>query len=413
MKKQAFMKKVGLSLGVFLMAGTVVSTTDVKPVQVEAATVTKYQATANVNLRSKATVSSKSLGVILKGKEVTYLGKSGSWYKVKYGTKTGYVSSTYLKKSSTVTSPKTPVGSVTVYTTSDALNLRAGASTKYKTLLTIPKGKAVTMVAYGTSWSKVTYSGKTGYVSSKYLKKSTVNTGLPVEEKFAAKKFQTTTTVSLYTSASAGKTKVLSIPKGKVVTSSSKMSGLYKVTYGGKTGWVLASQLKEYKPAPAKPPVVEKKDFLSKSDSIKLLTSESFDGDSRKVFETKNEYGMTFVHSFMVGASESAREEFQFVVGEYDSKKLSSMSFMMTRYNKYEFAQKNGMKALEVGLSGFFGKGTNETEELTKLVKENMTYREDKVINLSISGKKGYLVVTKGSLDVIFDNDGSLPIINL
>lgn len=64
------------------------------------------------------------------------------------------------------------VSAKTVYTTTASLNMRTGASTKYKTILTIPKGKTVGMVSYNSSWSKVLYSGKSGYVSTKYLKKN-------------------------------------------------------------------------------------------------------------------------------------------------------------------------------------------------------------------------------------------------
>jgi len=269
MKKQDFMKKLGLSLGVLLMAGTVVPLPNVQGVKVEAAT-------------------------------------------------------------------SSPQKSSPLYITTDSLNLRSGASTKNKVLLNIPKGKTVSMVSYGKSWSKVKYSGKTGYVSTKYLKKETNQ---------------------------------------------------------------------------KKPPVVKERNFLNKSDSIKLLTGSSFAGEKRKVFETKNEYGLTFVHSFMVGATHETRDEYEFVVGEYDSKKLSSMVFYMNWYNKYPLGQKNGMEALELGLSGFFGKGTPETAQLTKLVKDNMKYTKDKNINISIGGKKGFLLVNKIAIHVVFDYDGSLPIL--
>jgi len=54
------------------------------------------------------------------------------------------------------------------YTTA-ALNLRKGIGTKHKRLATIPKGKKLTIKSTSKGWSKVTYSGKTGWVSGKYL----------------------------------------------------------------------------------------------------------------------------------------------------------------------------------------------------------------------------------------------------
>ena len=60
--------------------------------------------------------------------------------------------------------------SKTFKTTTDNLNLRKGAGADYKIILTIPKGKKVTVISTGSTWYKVKYNGKTGYVNKKYLK---------------------------------------------------------------------------------------------------------------------------------------------------------------------------------------------------------------------------------------------------
>lgn len=144
-----------------------------------------------------------------------------------------------------------------------------------------------------------------------------------------------------------------------------------------------------------------------------MLTTPTFTNDSRKIFEPKTEYGEQYVHSYLVGASNSVKENYLFVIGQYDSKKLSAMTFVMSRYNQYPSAQKNGMQSLELGLSGFFGKGTPETSQLVKVVKDNMTFSKEKLINITIGGKKGYVVVNRSTIEVIFDYDGYLPIINM
>lgn len=66
----------------------------------------KYQASANLNLRSGSSIKFKAIGIIPKGKTVECVAKSGNWYKVKYGSKTGWVSSYYLQKY-TVAAPQT------------------------------------------------------------------------------------------------------------------------------------------------------------------------------------------------------------------------------------------------------------------------------------------------------------------
>ncbi|WP_157964519.1 SH3 domain-containing protein [Exiguobacterium flavidum] len=295
------------------------------------------------------------------------------------------------------------VEAATVYATTEALNLRAGASITNKVLVKIPKGRAVKVISHGKTWSKVTYGSKTGYVNARYLKKAAASAK---EEKFKAKQFTTTAATPLYSKTTSGKKALVTIPKGKVVTSTTKLSGYYKVVYAGKTGWVTASRVKDYKPAS---PAQAK--FLSKADSLKLLTTPTFVNDSRKVFEAKNEYGLQFVNAYLIGATEAAKQDYLFVIGEYDSNKLSAMTFVMNRYHKYPFAQKNGVQALELGLSGFFGRGTKETDQLVKLVKENMTFTDEKLVNLTIGGRKGYIVVNRSTIDVIFDYDGELPTI--
>ncbi len=59
------------------------------------------------------------------------------------------------------------------YKTTAALNLRKGPSTKYKKITTLGKGASVTYISQKNGWYKVSYKGKKGYVSSKYLKRTT------------------------------------------------------------------------------------------------------------------------------------------------------------------------------------------------------------------------------------------------
>jgi stage II sporulation protein D len=52
----------------------------------------------NLNVRKGPGLKYKILFKLKKGKTVTILKKKGSWYKIKYGKKTGYVKATYIKK---------------------------------------------------------------------------------------------------------------------------------------------------------------------------------------------------------------------------------------------------------------------------------------------------------------------------
>lgn len=140
-----------------------------------AATVTgKIIAPDGLNMRSGPGTSYGILVSIPFGASVTVLDSSSSWYKVTYSGKTGYVLGQYVQITSTTPTPK-PTTAPTVIgtgkiTASAGLNMRSGPGTSYGILISIPFGATVSVLDISnSSWYKVTYSGKTGYVSSQYI----------------------------------------------------------------------------------------------------------------------------------------------------------------------------------------------------------------------------------------------------
>ena len=138
----------------------------------------KVTADVGLNLRRGAGTSYGVILTIPYNKTVTVLDRSNSaWYKVQYGSSTGYVASQYLSVSTVTTTPDaapapTPSTTVTGRITADVgLNLRRGAGTNYGVILTIPYNKTVTVLDRSNSgWYKVQYAGQTGYVAAEYLR---------------------------------------------------------------------------------------------------------------------------------------------------------------------------------------------------------------------------------------------------
>lgn len=151
------------------------------------------QTTANLNMRNQASTKGKVLVTIPKGTKVTTDTKVGSWYKVSYKGKTGYVSGSYLKVANAPTkatpkkatpkkvapkkvTPKKPAPvkeqkvAKKTYQTTAGLNMRTLPSTQGKVLVTIPKNTKVDSNVRSNGWYKVSYKGKTGWVSGSYLK---------------------------------------------------------------------------------------------------------------------------------------------------------------------------------------------------------------------------------------------------
>ncbi|WP_110926538.1 SH3 domain-containing protein [Bacillus massiliglaciei] len=142
----------------------------------EAASVT-YTTTANLNVRSGSSTKYKILGTVKKGSSLNVQSKlSNGWYKIKYRSKTGYVSGSYVKASTKTAAKAKPAStsSSAVYTATANLNVRSGSSTKYKILGTVKKGSALSVQSkLSNGWYKIKYGSKTGYVSGSYVKAST------------------------------------------------------------------------------------------------------------------------------------------------------------------------------------------------------------------------------------------------
>lgn len=125
----------------------------------------------SLNVRSGAGTSYSKVGEIAKGTKVTLLEKSGSWYKIKYGTLTGWVSGDYLNvalnsSSSGGSSSTTKTGTVTA----NSLNVRSGAGTNYSKVGALSKGTTVTILSTSGSWYKIKSGSITGWVSTEYIK---------------------------------------------------------------------------------------------------------------------------------------------------------------------------------------------------------------------------------------------------
>ncbi|WP_138859051.1 SH3 domain-containing protein [Exiguobacterium mexicanum] len=261
-----------------------------------------YATTVNLNLRSTASTKGKVLVTIPKNKEVQYIAKSGNWFKVKYGSKTGFVSASYIKVTNKSVNPvtvkptapkptpKPPASTTTktnVYKTKENLNLRSSASLSGKVLVTIPKNKEVQYISKSGNWYRVKYGSKTGYVSASYVAVTT-KTVSPVAPKPTPKPpastpvkkvtYKTKENLNLRSAASWSGKILLTIPKNKEVTYVSKSGSWYRVTYNGKTGYVASSYLTEVKPTSSKPVAPTAKKYYYTTANLNLRDKNSLSG---------------------------------------------------------------------------------------------------------------------------------------
>ncbi|MGM0898522.1 MAG: D-alanyl-D-alanine carboxypeptidase family protein [Bacillota bacterium] len=239
MTTKAVVSTAVLALAISIMpTGNAFSTTEFGVIQAEASTAT-HVAKGNVNLRTGGSLKDKIVLQIPKGGKVEYISGSGIWYKVKYGTKTGYVHSDYLTKSETA--PEPPKATPTTHFANSNVNLRTGASTKHEIVLQIPKNGKVSYISKSGIWYKVKYGTKTGYVHSGYLTK--IEEVAPEPPKATPETHFAKSNVNLRTGASTKHKIVLQIPKNGKVSYISKSGIWYKVKYGTKTGYVHSDYL--------------------------------------------------------------------------------------------------------------------------------------------------------------------------
>lgn len=143
------------------------------------------QVTASaLNVRTGPSSGYRVLGTVARGTRLAHRGTSGSWTKVDYRGRTGYVYSRYVRHLSSGNSNSGNSGNSgntsnaqTRYVTASSLNVRSGPSTRYRSLGRLGYGQAVSVRSRSGSWSKISYSGRDAYVHSSYLSASRPGNG--------------------------------------------------------------------------------------------------------------------------------------------------------------------------------------------------------------------------------------------
>lgn len=217
---------------------------------------------SSLYVRSGPGTNYSKIGSLKKGKTFTVAGtgkdRSGvTWYKLRYGSKNGYVSSKYVYiKQPSVTAVSGTKG--TINTKKDPLTVRSGAGASYSKLGSLAKGKTFDITgkatdSSGVTWYRLTYNGKTGYVSSVYVKTSSTSNGGGSTVKPVTNMKGTVNTAKdpLTVRSGAGSTysKLGTLAKGKTFditgqATDSKGGIWYQLNFNGKTGYVSAQYVK-------------------------------------------------------------------------------------------------------------------------------------------------------------------------
>ena len=191
-----------------------------------------------VRMRSSASTSSSILGTYNSGTTMTVTGVSGAWYKVDYNGTDGYVYSNYLSLSGVTSSGGSASGSNGSVKGSD-VRMRSGPGTNYSILGTYQNGTALTVTGTENGWSKVTIGGTSGYIRSDYVSggadsKTGYIKGTGVRMRSGAS--TTSSILGVYNT-------------GTEMTITGESGNWYKVSYGGKDGYVSKDYMTTTKPS--------------------------------------------------------------------------------------------------------------------------------------------------------------------
>ncbi|XZK28481.1 SH3 domain-containing protein [Clostridium perfringens] len=146
---------------------------------------------SSLNVRERASTSSKVIGSLSGNSKVTIVGEEGAFYKIEYKGSHGYVAKEYIKdiKDEVVTEPEkpsTPENSkkTGVVTASKGLNVRKEANTSSQIVGILNSGESVEILGEENGFYKINYKGQEAYASKNYINifdgNSTVNPGLDI-----------------------------------------------------------------------------------------------------------------------------------------------------------------------------------------------------------------------------------------
>ena len=196
-----------------------------------------------LNMREYASTAARVTMVIPRYARVEILSYSSTWAWVRYMGVSGYVMTRYLSTggvSPAPTAAPTAGSWATVATQSGGLNIREATYVGSRILKVAPKGATVSVLERGTTWSRISYGGVTGYAMTGFL-----NFGGGTASVTSSRAIVSASGngLKLYTSASTASSALCTIPARTEVNVLSRGERWTYVNWGSYTGYVLTTYL--------------------------------------------------------------------------------------------------------------------------------------------------------------------------
>ncbi len=220
-----------------------------------------------LTVRSARSTLSSALAYLPNSSTVGVVDYESTWTLIRWHNRQGYVMTRYLILGESQPAPtaaptarptQAPVSMAKVHTSGGLLTLRETQSMAAAALARIAYGQNVQVLEKGEVWTKVVYSGKTGYVLTRYLQftedmptaaPTAAPVRTPVPARTTAAPVSNTYAVvtggrlNLRATASSRAVSLLYIPNGATVTVLSRGATWSRVTYSGTAGYVMTRYL--------------------------------------------------------------------------------------------------------------------------------------------------------------------------
>lgn len=200
---------------------------------------------SSVNFRVGPSVSHDKIDKLEPGTKVEYISTSGSWYKIKYNNRTGYIHSKYASVNSSEKETSQSNNSYK-YVNCSSLNLRKGAGTNYSVIKSLSKGTKVKVISSTNNWSKVSVGDTYGYVHSSYLSSyssSTESNTVGDSNEVKSFKYVNTSSLNFRKGPSTSYESMYKLSKDTKVGVISTSNGWTKIKHNNNYGYVSSSYL--------------------------------------------------------------------------------------------------------------------------------------------------------------------------
>ncbi|WP_160724109.1 3D domain-containing protein [Bacillus sp. USDA818B3_A] len=119
----------------------------------------------------------------------------------------------------------------------DVLNVRQSPATSSRVIGKVTNGQTLSVKSRQSGWLKVSYKGKTGYVSSQYTKET--STAKPSTTTTTGTYYVNATSLNVRSGAGTKYARIGTLRRGQAVSVKKDLgNGWYQISYNGRTGYV-------------------------------------------------------------------------------------------------------------------------------------------------------------------------------